>query len=190
MKEKFLVGLLTLFLVGCAMNSRQQLPQVDVNRKPLTIKDMAKIVSYSSTDLIIKTIGLPQSVSSGEYCSYWYYPLSDNQLKQDTTIEISVYGPESAILATDFKELPYKQKDLLRERFYFYYVKKAEAEDEAFEASLNNIRAIGDEQKEQYFEEKTRDLEKKVDDYQEKLMKLKEKLIEERGKLPAWYIEN
>lgn len=190
MKYRLLMGLLILFLVGCAMNSRQKPPQVDVDRKPLTINDMTKIVSYSSTDLIIKTIGVPQSVKSGEYCSDWYYPLSDDQLKHDTTIKIGVCGPKAASLRTDFEELPWKKKDLLRERFYFYYVKKAEAEEEAFESSMDEMGAIGDEEQVQYFEEKTRDLEKKVDEYEEKLLKLKEKLIKERGALPVWYTEN
>lgn len=198
------VGILVLIgLSGCGGATAYVSQKVEPNRKPITIDQMAFATSLypcQEPNNIVGYLGNPNKVSKEGDKTIWTYIMSDKQLSKDVQIKYTIYSSQVASFSPDMSYLPYKDKDILREKYYNYFYKKVSAECDIkhekyymrLSSSLSGYKQTRaerekSEREERESEETINRLEDKVLKYEEKILDLKEQLLKERKILPVWF---
>lgn len=186
-----LVGFMsTYILVGCSnSNPSPNVITSNPNKAPITIDQLSSVTKCNT---ITDVLGQPNKVTG----NILYYNISDNQLKNDTVLEINNYYRSSFSLNAEIKKLPFKEDDILREKYYYYLDKINEAKCSSgkycFEMPIGNSRSAIEsaERHTRECEDDQKNLKDSIEKYEDKILDLKEELMKTRKTLPSWYKYN
>ncbi|MDK2050934.1 hypothetical protein [Aliarcobacter butzleri] len=183
-----LVGFMSMYIfVGCSNSNPTPVITSNPNKAPLKIEQLTKLKPCSN---FISVLGSPNKING----NIFYYNVSDNQLKNDVVIEIYKYE-NSFSLNTKIENLPYKENDILRDKYYYYLDKIDEAkcsiegEYLCYKMPTSNSRFAIESAERKTKECNDMDLKRKetIQKYEDRMIDLKEELIKTRKVLPDWY---